>query len=194
MKKILLITNIPTPYRIPLFNELHQRLQQSSIHLKIIFSVQNYARRKWQLDEQDFLFPYDFLNKTKLVNSRENTRFRYPGLLQKLLEERPELIIVSGFSAATMVSLIYSRITGIPYVIWSGEIAVRGDRVSWLRSVQRKWLTRAATHFIAYGSQASNYLQQLGASPTHISIAINTVDTTFSWKKWDKYKEKLNPQ
>ena len=56
MKKVVLITNIPNPYRVPLFNELSKQLRNESIHLKIIFANRTYKRRRFKLNEGDFKF------------------------------------------------------------------------------------------------------------------------------------------
>ena len=62
MKKSVLITNIPNPYRVPLFNELSKQLKNDNIHLKIIFANKTYKRRLFQLNESDFQFDYTFLD------------------------------------------------------------------------------------------------------------------------------------
>ncbi len=44
---ILVITNIPTPYGIPLFNELDQLLDEKGMKLKPVFAALGYSWRKW---------------------------------------------------------------------------------------------------------------------------------------------------
>jgi hypothetical protein len=46
MKKIVLITNIPNAYRIPLFNELSKQLLEENKELVVIFAAGGYDRRK----------------------------------------------------------------------------------------------------------------------------------------------------
>ena len=43
MQKALLVTNIPTPYRVPLFNVVHDELSKKDIHFKVIFAVLGYS-------------------------------------------------------------------------------------------------------------------------------------------------------
>ena len=52
--KILLVTNIPTPYRIPLFNELNKQLKGRGLKLKIIFGSLAYQRRKWEVNMSEW--------------------------------------------------------------------------------------------------------------------------------------------
>ncbi len=35
-KKVIIVTNIPNPYRIPLFNEVHAQLLQKGVELKVV--------------------------------------------------------------------------------------------------------------------------------------------------------------
>lgn len=100
MKKVVLITNIPNPYRVPLFNELSKQLKNEDIHLKIIFANKTYKRRFFELNENDFQFDYSFLNNEAITvgNNSENSYFTYKGLLKQLNIEKPDSIIVSGFS------------------------------------------------------------------------------------------------
>ena len=180
MKKIILVTNIPTPYRIPLFNEIDRQLKGRNIDFKVLFASRGYSRRKWRIDLDECIFQYEFLpSKSFELGSEEATTFSYSGLLRKIFRERPATVIVSGFSLATMKLWLLSWLIKTPYIIWSGEILSRTKSYSSLRIMQRKLLVKRASGFIAYGTLAKEYLISLGASPDKIAIAINTVDTEF---------------
>lgn len=180
MKNIVLITNIPTPYRVPLFNALSEQLRAEGHHLKVIFSGSGYARRKFQVDEQQFRFDYHILQGGKLTAGKtaERTLFLYRGLGRQLRQASPDLIIVSGYSPATLRCVLEKQFRGIPYIIWSGSVPHERN-TSWWRTAQRKFLIRQAAACVAYGSRARQYFLDMGAEPSSISIAINTVDTTF---------------
>ncbi|MFM7016001.1 MAG: glycosyltransferase family 4 protein [Bacteroidota bacterium] len=181
MKKVVLITNIPNPYRVPLFNELNSQLKKENIHLKIIFATKTYKRRLFQLDEKEFNFDYSYLNNEAITigGNAENAYFSYKGLKRVLKIEQPDLIIVSGFSSATLKVFSFSLFHKTPYLIWNGSIEKKGRKDSIIRTFQRKLLTRFAKGFIAYGTKAKSYLVGLGAHPSKVFIAINTVDTSF---------------
>jgi glycosyltransferase involved in cell wall biosynthesis len=181
MKKSVLITNIPNPYRVPLFNELSKQLKNDNIHLKIIFANKTYKRRLFQLNESDFQFDYTFLDNEAITvgNNNENTYFTYKGLYQQLKNENPDSIIVSGFSSATIKVFLYTLINRTPYIIWNGSIAKKGRKDSFIRTLQRKLLTHFAKAFIAYGTKAKSYLMNIGAADENVFIATNTVDTSF---------------
>ena len=180
MKKVILLTNIPTPYRVALFNVLNQELTDRGFVFKVIFGAVGYARRQWQIDMKDCRFPYDVLTTTALrFSDPEQSSFTYNGLFRMLRRERPDVIITNGFSIATTKLWFRSFLRPTRYLIWSGAIPIRGSDESWLRLFQRKLLVRRSTGFIAYGSNAKDYLVNLGAPVESISIGINTVDTSY---------------
>ena len=128
MKKVIVVTNIPNPYRIPLFNEMWRQCNDHKIEFKVIFGAQNYARRKFVLDMNDCLFPYEILDSRKLdFGNNEKIVFTYKGLLKSLAKEHANCIIINGFSVGTLRLWWRSLYRKTPYVIWSGTVKSRGD-------------------------------------------------------------------
>jgi glycosyltransferase involved in cell wall biosynthesis len=190
MKKILLITNIPTPYRVPLFNVLSDLLRINGYQLKVIFSGKGYARRQFQIREEEFRFEYHFLEGGKYSSGEtsERTFFFYKGLNRIIQKEKPRLCIVSGFSPATIACCFNKIFRGIPYIIWSGSVPHERNK-NLIRNIQRKFLIRKASAFVAYGSRAKRYLLDMGADPEKVAIGINTVDTRYFYMETMKYRE-----
>jgi len=192
MKKVLLITNIPTPYRIPLFNLLAGELQGRGVALKVLFAAPGYERRKWLVDMGQARFEYSFLKPGRFKRpGAEGVLFFYGGLCAELRRERPAAVMVIGFSLATVRLWLLSFFKQMPFIIWSGSIITRGQKYSRLRRLFRRILVRRAAGFIAYGSRAKTYLQDLGAAPEKIEIAINTTDTDFYRQQAARERETL---
>lgn len=189
MMKVMLITNIPTPYRIPLFNELHKQLREAGLTFKVVFAAMGYDRRRWKVDMTDCSFDYVVLpSGTIPFLDQEKTSFTYPGLLKLISRENPAVIITNGFSLATVKLWAYSWIKNISYIIWSGAISRKGMDDTVLRRLQRKILVRRADGFIAYGTKAKEYLGSLGAGIDRICIGINSVDTRFFQEETKKLR------
>jgi len=196
MEKILLITNIPNPYRVPLFNMLSKKMLIEKKHLKVVFASETYKRRYFKLSTNEFNFDYIILNGGA-INSKSNsekTFFLYKGLWKLLRKERPNKIIVSGFSAATLLVFIWKLVTRTKYIIWSGSIEKENRNSSFLRISQRKLLCRFASSFVVYGSKAKKYLINMGVKESKISIAINTVDTNFFRSETEKIRQSLSSE
>lgn len=178
--RALVITNIPTPYRLPLFNELRRQLEAQGIALKVVFAATGYAKRRWHIDFDSCAFDYEVLqSRSVVVPGAESASFDYPGLGALLRRERPDAIVIIGYSPGTVKLWLRSFFRNTPYIIWSGAIASSHEPVSALRTLLRRLLVSRARAFVAYGSRAADYLASLGAPRKRIFIAINTVDTEF---------------
>ncbi|NIM17568.1 MAG: glycosyltransferase [Candidatus Aminicenantes bacterium] len=190
-KKMMIITNIPNPYRIPLFNELNVQLKQRGIKLKVVFGARGYSRRKFQLDMEECQFDYTILKSSpRNIFFAGKTWFTYSGLLKLIRQERPDQIIIIGFSLGTIKLWLRSFRVKTPIIIWSGTIPT--SKHSFLRRMQRKLIMKRVSGYIAYGSKAKEYLVSLGADPGKVHIAINTVDTTFFSSKTFQLRQELD--
>jgi len=193
LNKVFLITNIPTPYRIPLFNELDKQLEEKGLKLKVIFGSLGYRHRKWEIDLSECKFDFKILpSQCVALFNHEKVLFTYRGLLRLIKKENPKIIISNAFSIATTKIWLYSWFRRIRYIIWSGAIESKKRPDSKLRKIQRKLLIKRAAGFIAYGKKAKEYLINLGASPEGIEIGINTVDHNFFCEKVKKVRAGLD--
>ncbi|MBX2819506.1 MAG: glycosyltransferase family 4 protein [Rhodothermaceae bacterium] len=195
MKQVVLVTNIPTPYRIPLFNELDRQLREVGVKLIVIFGSNTYTRRKWVVDLSCCTFDY-YVLKSKVLESRgnkEHTTFTFSGLARMLKRMNPDLVIAPGFSVATMKIWMLSFTQRFKFIIWTGSVERSGSYGSLLRVVQRRLLAAGASAFIVYGSAAKSYVESLGVPSKKISIGINTVDTSFFAEQTQLLRERLQP-
>lgn len=197
MKKILVITNIPNPYRIPLFAELNKQLAHEGMQLKVVFAALGYKRRMYKIDLSDCGFDYEIL-QSGVYTAEENTEvtyFDYKGLFDLVKREQPYRCIIAGFSAGTMQLFFRSFFAPTPFIIWSGSVRKKGRNDNFLRKIQRNIIARRAAAFVAYGNKAKQYLaEDLGVNPTKIAIARNTIDTAFFSHETEKIRASLSPE
>ncbi|MBL7949625.1 MAG: glycosyltransferase family 4 protein [Bacteroidota bacterium] len=192
IRKILIVTNIPTPYRIPLFNEVYRQLKVRGIELKVLFGAEGYARRKFRFQAEQCQFPFAFLGSSSVAfGDSEKTMFSYGGIMKAIRAEQADRVVVSGFSLATMRLWWRSWWTRQEYIIWSGAIAHPGRNDSFLRRLQRRLVVSRASGFLAYGTLAKDYLIGLGARPDRVGLAFNTVDTTFFSEETEGLRKSL---
>ncbi|MGD1847239.1 MAG: glycosyltransferase family 4 protein [Salibacteraceae bacterium] len=190
--KVVLVTDIPNPYRLPLFNELNRQLQSKGAQLKVVFGSARQANRKFELNLQEAQFDYVILDSQRYdLGYEENTVVNYKGLLKVINAERPDRIITIGFTLATMKLWWRSWFRSTPYWIWGGTTEAPA---STLRRLQRKLLAQKAQGAIAYGSRAARYFASLGFAPKNIDIAINSTDTTFFAQETERLRQQAEPR
>ena len=179
--KVLLVTNIPNPYRIPLFNKLGKALSKKGHELRVLFGAETYAGRQHKNDYSQVTFDYAFLkHKSRLVEKLVKPSMQtYRGLSSEVRKNKPDQIIVIGYSLATMKLWLLSFFMGFELIIWGGTIPSSPEARSKKRTLIRKILVSRASRFLAYGTEAARYFESLGCSPDRIYHAYNTVDVDF---------------
>jgi len=176
--RVSIVHNILTPYMVPVFNEIASR---PTLDIVVYSMGESERNREWKV-EGGVEFRHVILRGSHFAFGDRDTSTVHVNLsiLQKLSRERPEVIVSSGYSSITNQLAFYSAKTaGIPFLLWSGS--TQGEK-HWLKPALRpylKWFVANVDGFIAYGSAARDYLICLGAPRAEISIAPNTVDTSF---------------
>ncbi|CAN5477433.1 hypothetical protein BH11BAC1_BH11BAC1_11870 [soil metagenome] len=192
MKRVLLISNVPQPYRIPLFNEIGRQLKENNLEFKVVFAADGYKRRKANIDFSEMKFQYEILNSLKMsFGNVEKTMFTYGGLNSVISKFNPDKIIVVGFSLATLKIYLRSFFRKTSYIIWSGALEFPGRFDSVLRKFERRMLIKRAAAFISYGSKAKEYLVNMGAPAEKIFIGMNTVDTKYFEEETDRIRSQI---
>lgn len=179
--KTLLITNIPNPYRIPLFNRLATALAIKGHEFKVLFGAETYTGRDHKNDYSTINFDYSFLkHKSGLIKKLVKPSMQtYSGLSTRVRKIKPDKVIVIGYSLATIKLWLLSFFMTFELIIWGGTIPTSPEARSKKRSFIRKILISRASRFLAYGTEAARYFQSLGCKRDKIFIAYNTVDVDF---------------
>ena len=96
---VLLVTNIPTPYRIPLSNAVAEAFERSGFKLKVAFAASGYARRNRAFYMDQCRFAYEILPSTPFhIGKSESASFTYQGLWRALRREKSAGPQLPGFS------------------------------------------------------------------------------------------------
>jgi len=194
-KKVVVVTNIPNPYRVPFFNAVAQILAESGLTLHVIFAARTYPRRMFKLDEKELRFSHEFLqSRYKLSLDGQNCIFYYSGLMFRLRRLKPEAVVVAGFSPGTIKTWLLSVFKDFSFFIWTGSVPWQVSGESKLRRLQRRILLSRTSGCIAYSASTKEYLKGLGVADDHIHVALNTVDTDFFREQVNKIREKSKTQ
>jgi glycosyltransferase involved in cell wall biosynthesis len=159
--RIAIVTNVPTHYRVPLFNRLAARLERVDAKLRVFFLRDQALNRPWLRPEEGISFDSEVVHSFELP-----IRARRPSvpldLKRRIMRFGPSVLIVGGFSplvAARVANLCTSQM--IPCGVWSGEPTSMAKARSWPRRLQRSRLTGRLSFGLAYGSASAEYLYQL---------------------------------
>jgi glycosyltransferase involved in cell wall biosynthesis len=176
---VLVLSEIPTPYRLPLYRRL---AEQPELDLEIAFCAASEPDRPWRLDEELAGVPHRILRGVHpKIRTRLDT-FVYevnPGIVPLLLRSRPDLLVISGYAVfAEQLALALAPLLRIPFLIHS-ETHLLKPRRSWVTRAKRIALPRIlgrAAGGLAAGSAATDYLVAHGIPRERIRIFPNTID------------------
>jgi glycosyltransferase involved in cell wall biosynthesis len=163
--KLALVTEIPAPYRIPLWNALAQR-----VDLRVIFLAERDPRRAYDLHRDEWRFDRCVLpGREILVRGRWLVLNR--GVRHALRDA--DAVLVGGWNQP---AFLQAARAGLPYALWV-ESTVRDARSGRLEWLKRRLLASAAG-VVVPGSAARDYVLGLGVEPERIATAPNAFDLT----------------
>lgn len=168
MTRLTLLTEIPAPYRIPLFNALAERLD-----LRVLFLRERHPARPYELHEEELRFEWRILRGVEMtarshwfvLNGSVGGRLRYA-----------DAVILGGWNQpAFWEALAWCRLRGVPTILWSESTG--RDRRSGRHDPVKRLLLRLPSAFVVPGAASRLYLEELGVGDERISVAPNAVDS-----------------
>jgi glycosyltransferase involved in cell wall biosynthesis len=164
---VALLTEIPAPYRIPLFKALAERVE-----LRVLFLRERHPARPYDLHRDELRFEWAVVPGAELsIGSR--------WLLLNRSVARPlrgvDVVVLGGWNQpAFWQALAWCRLRRVPAILWS-ESTERDRRTGRHEPLKRAWL-RALDGFVVPGAAALAYLESLGVPADRITVAPNAVD------------------
>ena len=104
MIRIAIVTNIPAPYRLPVYASL---AEMPEVELCVFFFCRREPDRQWNLPEGDF--KQIFLHE-RFVNFRGRFIHANPDILPELRKFRPDVVVTTGFNPTHLLAYIYTRL------------------------------------------------------------------------------------
>jgi glycosyltransferase involved in cell wall biosynthesis len=176
--RVLLISEIPTPYRLPLFARI---AAHPEIELEVLFCAAEQPDRPWRLPTNRG-FRFRVLRGLSLRFGRRSDTFVYeinPGIVARLARGGFDVLVISGYSVfAEQVALAWARLRRIPYIVVS-ESHLGKPRSALKRRVKElalPHLVGRAAAGLATGTRAAGYLHHYGLPAERIRILPNTID------------------
>src|SRR5690606_61153 len=117
---LVVLTNIPTPYRSAFFNTLKEELQRERLGLHILYCAETEPRRFWKFEPE--LNDYDY---TFLKGFHPEFKNYYPhfniGAGKKIRELKPKWILMGGsWNSPTVVqTLLFPPYSSAKIIFWS---------------------------------------------------------------------------
>ena len=184
--KLLIVTNIPTPYRIAFFNVLQAQLQKIGGNLKVLYCAKNEPDRHWEINLNEQQFDYEILNGFHKSIKGLHLHFN-PSVIKKTAAFQPDYILYAGSwnMPTVLLSLLFNSLFNKKYkkVFWSEGHDGSMLHNSGIVPIIRKFIQNKFDAFAVPNERSKSYLfvlLRLNKKP--IVILPNTVDGDFFTK------------
>ncbi len=188
-KSVAILTEIISPYRIPVFNELSDN---PSIDLEVLFFSETETRRTWRIPFEKIRFKYRVLQGF-LVSKRYQGGpiFFNPTILYDIWRGKYHSIICFGYHHPTIwLALIACKFSRTRTLLWSESTRFDHRTTNGIIEYIKRYLISKFDGFLAAGCSQVEYLQFLGALEDHIWVAPDSVDSDFFTQQSRLYKDR----
>ena len=176
-RRLVILTEIIAPYRIPVFNALAAR---GDVDIHVIFLSENDpGLRQWHVYKDEIKCSYEVLPAWRRRIGKYNMLLNR-GVSAALRRAKPDAILCGGYAyVASWQAAFWARRNAVPLLLWSESTALDIRRkhlpVEWIK---KKFCQRCQA-FVAAGKASRDYLLQLGVAGSSIFIAPDAVDVRF---------------
>lgn len=184
--KYILLTEIISPYRIPVFNEIARTLNDNFL---VFFLGETENRRQWRINKDKIRFNYKVLPRILLQGRNSEPYFLNPGIIYRLFKHSPDIVITGGYHQPGFLSaMIYAKLFKKRIILWceSNKYDLRTNNP--LKAAYKRWFIRNASSYIVPGRASYEYIVSLGASAERIHMAPNAVDNDYFSRLCEEYK------
>ncbi len=164
--KLLIVTEIPAPFRVPLFNAL---AAEPDVELCVAFLAEHDPRRSYRVYREEFAFR-DVVLPGRSLRHGARWVMLTRGLRGLLRSFRPDVVIVGGWNQPAFWQALVAAPASLLWVESNASDARSAPDV-----VRRLALSRASG-FLVPGRASRAYLEELGASAARIFVAPNAID------------------
>jgi glycosyltransferase involved in cell wall biosynthesis len=190
--KFAIVTNIPSPFRLHLFNILYLNCKKRNIDLEIHFigSPKDNRPADWtRLDAMPFICKTwrDFPIKTKIAFIHFN-----PGLLGYLFFKKPDILMIGGpWSSITtmLISILPFKMAKLK-IAW---LELNRNKISTYKGLFRqikKYILKKYPYFAVPGNDGFLAIKEfINCNNSQIGILPNIIDETMFKPKWTLTEE-----
>ena len=172
--RVVIITEIISPYRIPLFNALARR-PEADLHV-VFLGETDPELREWRVYKDEIRFSFQVLSSWRRRIGRYNALLN-AGLWSALNQSKPQVIVCGGYSYfASWEALFWAQHHKVPFLLWSESNQQDQRRRSAAIEFLKRWFLGGCDGFVVPGRSAYEYIRAQAVGDKESFIAPNAVD------------------
>lgn len=174
--KVVLISNIPSPYRVDLWYYMQTCL--NSVDLTILYTNANEDNRQWDIDEKKLEKSIILNSKILKIKGKQDSRYIHllSGIGKRLSEINPDIVIAMEYNPAALQALCWCKRNKIGFVHMTDGTLHSERSIGTVQKISRKIIIKRADTYIASSTKAKEKLVKWGANENKISVSLLTTD------------------
>lgn len=177
MKKVVIITNAPAPYRVAFFHYL--QTTESNYQFHVIYTSQNEnIGRAWQVSSED-LGSHSFL-ECKVITLKRRYDNKHivisTGIQKQLSNLQPDIVICMEYNLTILQAVHWCQTHHVPFLSWSDGTSNSEKNINRLQLAFRHYVIRRAKGFISSSTATLEHQTALGANHKNCYKSLLTVD------------------
>ncbi len=180
MQKVVIVTNIPAPYRVELFYYMQTHLcEQYDIH--VVYTSETEGNRNWAVPTEKMLQSTVLQSKVIQKKTAHDTRFIHlPANIAKVLSRiAPDIVIAFEYNPAALQSLLWCKLHCKKFIHLTDGTLTSEREVGRVQRLARKLVTKQADACIASSTKAKEKLlaYRVPAEKIFVSLLTFAFDT-----------------
>ncbi len=173
-RRLVVLTEIIAPYRIPVFNSL---AQHADIDLHVIFLAEtDNSTRQWRVYADEIRFSYEVLPSWRKRLGKYNILLNWQ-VQEALCRAKPDVILCGGYNyLASWQALRWASRNAAPFLLWCESTGNDNRRGHLLPELMKQNFLRNCDGFVVPGTSALAYVQSVGPAQKDAFVAPNAVD------------------
>jgi glycosyltransferase involved in cell wall biosynthesis len=174
-RHVVVVDDIPTPYRIALFRAIQAI---APFRLSVVWLAARGREKFWELDvARSGLSAYAARDWQVFVPSLDR-RFTISRDIVSIVKRlAPDVLITGGYHQTGYWQCLYYAMTRrVPLICWAGGTLVSERSRNPAITAIKSFYLRHCSHILAYGSDAAELFRMRGADPARIHKLYNTSD------------------
>ena len=168
--KAVLVTNIPAPYRIPVYNLVARELGDD---FHVIFCARNEPNRHWDLGSLDF--NHTFLKENFHI-SKDAVVHRNREIIGLLRRLRPRVIITAGFSPTYLYAWAYSLFSGARHIPMTDAWKASESHLGFKHRAVRTLVYKTSSAFLGASKKSLQLYRDYGVADKHLYQSCLCID------------------
>ncbi|MBV5330241.1 MAG: glycosyltransferase [Chlorobium sp.] len=160
--KVVMVTNIPAPYRIPILNRVAACL---GVNFLVIFCARIEPNRQWDFEQFDFSHVYlkENFSKSKGFFIHNNL-----DVISVLRQFRPDVVITTGFNPTFLYAWLYALLSGCHHVPMTDGWLLSESALSRMHKVVRHLVYRTSRAFIGASKKSLDLYRSYGVAESSL--------------------------